>query len=256
MTANQETTANAVARVKCAVVGHHWDWREHVGAGDVPYRCERCRHYDDEPKIKRAAKRRAWLRRWSPAWGSLSRRALKLRIGWEHRPAVYLSLRLHFGLDRTSELPGLNITLHVGRLNVWGGIGSGYQDEDGEGRSLVGLNVTFTTYGLRWIGCWLGHKPEAAKYAPHRLYCARCDESLDTDDCSQSSPASTPSSGLSVDVDALAAAAKESRAHQGHWVNDANGRTRSWHDHRPGCAGCAADESVAALVAVAKERQG
>jgi hypothetical protein len=165
-----------LTRLRCTLTGHRWDWgREPF----TPTRCDRCGVASDDAGVILADRRFRTARRWSPLWITLKRRDLTVRLGWEF--VASLTVRLHFGWDRTSELPGLNVSLHVWRLRVWAGIGSGWQDEDGDGRSFVGLNVTFTTYGLRYVGCWFGHKPETKTYStmPDFTYCARCDKPLD-----------------------------------------------------------------------------
>lgn len=165
-----------LARLGCVIKGHDWEW----GLPSGHSWCHRCKRYDDHPDILRGDGVRAAWRKWSPVGIGLRRRDLSLRIGW-YRFAS-LSVRLHFGFDRTSELPGLNVSLHVWRLRVWAGIGSGWQDEDGEGRSLGGLNVTFTTYELRWIGCWLGHKPAESERMSGYVYCDRCEQPFEMAD--------------------------------------------------------------------------
>jgi len=162
--------------LRCLLRGHDWEF----GLPSGHSFCRRCERYDDHPAVLREDNARAAFRKWSPFSISLKRRDLSVRAGWYWLAS--LSARLHFGFDRTSELPGLNVTLHVWRLRVWAGLGSGWQDEDGDGRSFCGLNVTFTTYGLRWIGCWFGHKPTDSKYIGGHAYCDRCDESLELAD--------------------------------------------------------------------------
>ena len=158
--------------VLCALSGHHvWD-----GYGEKTARCKRCGRYEDDPAVERSRNRRNALRRWSPIWPSVSRRDLRLRLGWE-RPALNLSGRLRVGFNRTDELPGLVVWLHVWRLNISAGLGFGWMDEDGDGRTFANFRATFTTYGLRWIGCWFGHKPESL-WTSH-VSCARCDASLE-----------------------------------------------------------------------------
>lgn len=168
------------ARIACALAGHRWDWRAVRGTDD-PYRCERCGHYDDEPKIVRAAKRRARLNYWSPLTFKVTRRETWLRIGTPHHhriPQIAALLELHYGFERTGELPGVSVRLDVWRLDMGLHVGGGWQDEDGNGRALFHLWADFETYGLRWIGCWLGHKPEQPFGSESSTYCARCDEHL------------------------------------------------------------------------------
>lgn len=161
-----------LARFHCITFGHDWEWGLRSGHSW----CRRCKRYDDYASVQREDRVLAGLRKWSPLGLSLKRRDLSVRVGWYWLAS--LSTRLHFGFSRQGELPGLNVTLHVWRLCVWVGMGSGWQDEDGDGRSFAGLNVTFTTYRLRWIGCWLGHQwsdPERGY-----IHCERCDESAAT----------------------------------------------------------------------------
>lgn len=173
MTTDRESL---LAALRCLVRGHAWEF----GLPSGHSFCQRCKRYDDHPAIKRQDRVRHALALWSPIGISVKRRDLNARVGLPR--FATLSARLHFGLDRTGELPGLNVTLHIWRLRVWAGIGSGWQDEDGDDRSFCGLNVAFTTYGLRWIGCWFGHKPTASKYIGGHVYCDRCDVSLELAD--------------------------------------------------------------------------
>lgn len=161
----------------CAVVGHDWEW--HGVPEGQPYRCERCKAYDNYPKVKRAAARRVWLRKWSPLWPTIRKRGASVRIGWAYKPfTACVSIGLHWGWDRTDELPGITAALDVWRLRVSTGIGSGWWDEDADSRSFVYLTGRFQTYGLRYVGCWFGHKPETSEYMPNHVYCARCDAPL------------------------------------------------------------------------------
>lgn len=167
--------------IVCALAGHRWDWKTHRGSNDFePYRCERCDVNEDDPKVKKAAARRVWLRTYSPVWPTITKTGVSLRIGWVYRPfTANLWIGLHWGWDRTGELPGVTASLDLWRLRVAAGLGGGWQDEDGETRGFVYLNGRVQTYGWRWIGCWLGHKPEPSSWDPLHIYCVRCDESLD-----------------------------------------------------------------------------
>ncbi len=179
-------------RVVCAITGHKWNWRtDRVGSDgqDIPYRCDRCGHYDDEPNIVRAAGHRAAFNRWSPVTIKITRRELTMRVGVPyHRrvPALSAGVDLHYGWERTSELPGISVRFHVWRLRAGMSVGGLWQDEDGDGRALFRLWSDFTTYGLRWIGCWFGHKPEQSEWNPEYVHCARCDETLVSPNANQS----------------------------------------------------------------------
>lgn len=166
--------------IVCAVTGHRWDWRKHVGMNDEsPYRCERCGVYYDDPKVKRAARRRVWLRTYSPIWPKITKTGASLRLGWAYKPFTANAwIGLHWGWDRTGELPGVNASLDLWRLRLAAGIGGGWQDEDGETRGFIYLNGRVQTYGWRYIGCWLGHKPEPSPWNPDAVYCDRCDEPM------------------------------------------------------------------------------
>lgn len=169
------------SRIACAIVGHKWRWTPEIRGEDAPCTCERCGHLDDEPKIVRAAKRRALFNRWSPVKLTIGRRETEFRLGLpylRHAPTVSLRITLHYGIERTGQMPGFLIGLHVWRLLAGFQIGGLWHDEDGTYRALFRTWADFETYGWRWIGCWFGHKPEPSKWNPSSIYCARCDEPM------------------------------------------------------------------------------
>jgi hypothetical protein len=159
----------------CAVVGHRWDWKSRPDI-DV---CRRCGITSDEPSVKIAERRRVAIRTYSPIWPKVTRTGASLRLGWAYKPfTANLWIGLHWGWDRTGELPGVSASLDLWRLRLSAGIGGGWQDEDGETRGFVYMQGRVQTYGWRYIGCWFGHKPEPSSWNPSDIYCARCDESL------------------------------------------------------------------------------
>lgn len=162
-------------RLRCFLAGHDWE-------SGLPSRhswCRRCQRYDDDPRIVRAYKVMGFARRWSPLWITVTRRDLTIVVGYT-RPEANVHLRLHYGWERQGELPGLNLSLTLWRLRLSSGIGQGWQDEDGEDRGLLYAQARFQTYGLRYVGCWFGHKPTTSKYMAGHVYCDRCDVSLET----------------------------------------------------------------------------
>ncbi len=108
-----------LARLRCTLASHDWEW----GLPSGHSWCRRCKRYDDDQAILREDGVRAVLRKWSPLGLGVKRRDLNIRVGLPR--IATLSARLHFGFDRTSELPGFNVTLHVWRLRIWLGLGSG-----------------------------------------------------------------------------------------------------------------------------------
>jgi hypothetical protein len=106
---------------------------------------------------------------------------VSLRLGWAYKPFtanVWIGVHWGWDRDRTGELPGVNASLDLWRLRLSGGVGGGWQDEDGETRGFMYLQGRVQTYGWRYIGCWFGHKPETSRYMPNHVYCERCEEPL------------------------------------------------------------------------------
>jgi hypothetical protein len=117
-----------------------------------------------------------------PLGATVTRSQLTARVGWTYRPRLGVWLRLHWRIEREAELPGLVVGANLWRLELTAHAGGlWWSDEDSERRSLFGCSLTFSTYGLRYIGCWFGHLPERRDYpASARYYvsCRRCDASL------------------------------------------------------------------------------
>lgn len=167
-------------RLICTVGRHKWDWRASRGE-DVPYRCERCGCYDDEPSIVRWAARRAWLERWSPVGlsvrGGDARVSLRIRPTW-HLTLLSLGMRLHYKARRDDEKPGVWLWFEVWRLHFWGGAGFFWLNEDGDNRTLLHFGASFETFGLAEHVCRvLGHKP-GEPLMSGTVYCERCNEIL------------------------------------------------------------------------------
>jgi hypothetical protein len=163
--------------VVCAFAGHKWDWRASRGM-DLPYRCERCGRYDDDPKIIRVAKFRQRFTYWSPLTFKVTRREFWIRFGtpYHHRiPALRLRFDLHYGWERTSEMPGVSLDLDVWRLRCGLSLGGFWTGEEDYHRALFRLWSDFDTEGLRYIGCWFGHDWREPKYG--YISCDRCDQS-------------------------------------------------------------------------------
>jgi hypothetical protein len=172
--------------IRCALAGHRWRSQNEIRGEGLPWRCERCDHSDDEPGIVRAANRRASFRRWAPLWITVGRKEASVRIGLPYvgRRVPNLSLRveLHYGWERYSGGLGVSVSLHAWRLLAGLRIGGFWHDEDGEGRALLRLWVDFSTYGWRYLPCWLGHKPRVSSSMLGHVYCDRCEESIELAD--------------------------------------------------------------------------
>jgi hypothetical protein len=153
---------------------HRWD-------GGLPSGhnwCPRCKRYDDNPAVLQAERIIGWWRRWTPIALRARHGDAYVRIGNYHWH-LHATARLHYRWRRDEELPGLHLGLEVWRLHVYAGLGSGWQGEDGEDRSLLQLGASVKTYGLRYIGCWRGHKPKTYEGTRGYTYCERCDEQID-----------------------------------------------------------------------------
>lgn len=164
--------------IRCVFVGH--DDEEDLPSGHGF--CRRCKLYSDHPARLRGAKIRRLARNWSPIGLRFTRYDVKVQVGLDRPVALSVSVRLHFRWERIGELPGIHAWVNVWRLNVHAHVGGGWQDEDGDRRTLLGTYATFQTYGLRYIGCWLGHKPRYASGMLGYVYCSRCKTSLELAD--------------------------------------------------------------------------
>lgn len=193
----QGLVTSMLRRIVCAVFGHDWIWRrEPIDDGGIyvaprlleqPYKCKRCGHFDDEPGIARAARCKAWLRRWSPVGVAVNGKRTRIRLGLPYirqarHLALSVSVEVDYAWERFAGGTGITVSATIWRLRLGGRIGGLWQDEDGDGRSLFGIWAQFTTYGLRYMPCWFGHKPCAAERVAGYVYCARCEESLDLAD--------------------------------------------------------------------------
>jgi hypothetical protein len=166
--------------IRCSLVGHKWNWRGRHRT-DQPYRCERCSRYDDEPGIVRAAKRRATFNRWTPLAVKVSRRQASVRVGLPSHPRIpSLSVRVAFdyGFEKDGCPFGLTVYLDLWRLNLGLSVGGFWLGEESDERALFRLWSDLETSGLRWIGCWLGHKPTESPFTPGYVSCDRCDATL------------------------------------------------------------------------------
>jgi hypothetical protein len=168
-------------RIRCALFGHDWG-NDHDEWPSGKSFCVRCMRYSDHPAVARVDKIRSFMRTWSPLRLLVSRYGVKVWIGL-HRPVgLNVSFRLHWRWDRTGELPGVHVWSQLWRLGIGVLVGGGWQDEDGENRTLLNAYATFQTYGLRWIGCWFGHKPRVSSNMLGHVYCDRCGTSLELAD--------------------------------------------------------------------------
>jgi hypothetical protein len=118
-----------------------------------------------------------------PFAASIRGRDLKVRIGttypWPTWMQVNVGFRLHFGWDKDSELPGLHLWADVTWLHLYAHLGGGWTDEDGEHRTLLTAGAYLKTYGLRYVGCWFGHKPKHELIGTTEFVtCDRCDTDL------------------------------------------------------------------------------
>lgn len=119
-----------------------------------------------------------------PFSAHLRRRDLRVRIGfsypWPTWMQINAGLRFHFGWEKDGELPGLHLWIDVAWLHLWLTVGAGWTDEDGEHRTFLSAGAYLKTYGLRYVGCWFGHKPERCEYTDrYYVSCSRCDADLE-----------------------------------------------------------------------------
>lgn len=126
----------------------------------------------------------SWWRYRMPFSIRLRGRDLTVRLGFTYPWPTWMRLnvgfRLHFGWDKDGELPGVHAWIDITRLHLYLHLGAGWQDEDGENRSLIQLGAYFQTYGIRYIGCWLGHDPERVDYpTAYFVSCKRCDKDIE-----------------------------------------------------------------------------
>lgn len=124
----------------------------------------------------------------SPLWLSWRHRDLTARVGftypWPRWMRLNVGFRFHLGFEKDGEWPGLHLHVTLMWLTLYAHLGGCWQDEDGESRSLATMGVYLNTYGLRYIGCWLGHRPVRHDYPRSDHYfveCTRCHATLDHD---------------------------------------------------------------------------
>ena len=166
-----------LARLRCAVIGHHqwphgtWtDGHDYIEPHDP--RCERCGR---EPEV---------LRRWhaaalSPIWITRRRWKVTLRVDIPYK--AYVSVGFNLGGKRDEQGPEIDASLILWRFNVYAWLG-GFQwtNEDADLRSLVGISASFSTspHEFDRLVCRVrGHVPDASLNG--YVFCDRCQTTLE-----------------------------------------------------------------------------
>jgi hypothetical protein len=171
-----------IARVRCAVIGHHrfpsgtWTEDHDYLEPDDP-RCKLCRAMPPRYPGRQLA-------RFSPIWLTRRRWKLSLRVGIAYK--AYIAVGVDLGGKRDEQGPEIDASLILGRFHVYAWLGGfQWQDEDCSRRALAGVSASLVTSPHefdRLVCRWRGHVPEPSQHNDEWVFCERCEETLQKPD--------------------------------------------------------------------------